>query len=389
MSIETYFDYNATTPLADEVKAAMIESFDLFANPSANYKIAAQSKKRIQQARESVARLINAEPEQIIFTSGGTEANNWILQTIINSSEAGNTVICSAIEHDSVLTTTRHLCNKHYVHLKIVRPEANGIINAQSLKASLENNTTTLVTVMLANNETGAIQPIAEIAQLTQEYQTHFHVDAVQAVGKIKVDVKALNCDSLSLSGHKFYGPKGVGVLYVRNPEKLTPWVLGGSQEKGYRSGTENIIGIAGLGVAADLCQKTLNGQFHDDLIKRQLFLQELSERKIAYTLNSPANPIQCLPNTVNLSFPHIRAEALAAYLSMTRNIAISIGSACSNNKIVRHSHVLKAMGLEEDRINGAVRISFGKYTSPQDITYLADSLLQALQHLNKFSQAA
>ena len=385
MTNSTYFDFNATTPICQEAKSAIIAALDIFANPSAAYSSAVHSKSLLTECRNSVAALINAEPEQIFFTSGGTESNNWIINTILRDQTPENGAVTSAIEHDSILATLTDLCARQERAVTAVSPREDGIVDIDQIAEAIAIRPTGFMTFMYANNETGAIQPVARINQLAGEAGIFFHVDAVQAVGKIPVDVKAIGCDSLSLSAHKFHGPKGVGALYVRDPERIAPWIHGGAQERGFRSGTENLPGLAGMGAAANVAQNNLSESFEVLHKTREELLARLDMTAIRYSINSPRVEC-CLPNTVNLSFFGVRAEALAAYLSLKYDIEVSIGSACGNNKKHRQSHVLKAMGLDQERINGAIRISFGKHSGPQDLDRLINGLTAALGHLTNLA---
>jgi cysteine desulfurase len=381
MTNNAYFDFNATTPICQEAKSAVVAALDIFANPSAAYRSAVRSKSLLAECRSNVAALINAEPEQIFFTSGGTESNNWIINTVLRDLTPDINVVTSAIEHDSILATLTDLCTRQERQVTAVSPQENGIVDVHLIAEVIAMRPTGFMTLMYANNETGAIQPVARIGQLVREAGLFFHVDAVQAAGKIPVDVRAIGCDSLSLSAHKFHGPKGVGALYVRDPDKIAPWIHGGAQELGFRSGTENLQGVAGMGAAAKVVKDNLPESLAVMQKIREELLARLDMAGIRYRINSPEAD-RCLPNTVNLSIFGVRAEALAAYLSLKYDIEVSIGSACGNNKKHRQSHVLKAMGLDQERINGAIRISFGKHTGPQDLDRLVNGLRSALGHL-------
>ncbi|MEW8014981.1 MAG: cysteine desulfurase family protein [Candidatus Sedimenticola endophacoides] len=385
MSDSTYFDYNATTPVCSEAKDAVISALDVFANPSAAYQSAKYAKEILAESRQRVAALINAEPEQIFFTSGGTEANNWVINTVLGYLPFNASIVSSAIEHDAILDALRGYCVQNDRQCALVAPQPNGIVDAKDLVQPNAPGSAGFIALMFANNETGAIQPVCEVGQMTRDTDIFFHVDAVQAVGKIPVDVQKIGCDTLSISAHKFHGPKGIGALYVRNTERFAPWILGGAQERGFRSGTENLPGIAGMGAAAKTALESLSDSFELLHNMRRRLATGLDDAGIAYTVNSPDLPY-CLPNTFNLSFAGVRAEALAAYLSLKYNIEVSIGSACGNNKNTRQSHVLKAMGLDQDRINGAIRVSFGKQTQQGDIDCLIESLLASLQQLANIS---
>jgi len=390
MSHGGYFDYNATTQMSERSAAAVRRAIDIYANPSASYGAAQQSRALIADARAAVARLIGAEPEQVFFTSGGTESNNWILNTVLRSRTPPQAMLTTAIEHDAVLATARALCAELPCDLHIVRPQAHGAVVAADVRAAIRPGTR-LVAVMLANNETGVIQPVTSVARIAREYGAFFHVDAVQAVGKMPVDVAVLGCDALSLSGHKLHGPKGIGALYLRDPSQVRPWMLGGGQERGKRSGTENLLGIAGLGAAAEEAHERHEEIAHHTRELKKVLLRELRLCGLAFEINGGDEDagVETLPNTLNLSLRGVRAEALAAYLTMRHAISVSIGSACSNNKTARHSHVLEAMGLSPSRMQSALRISFGRYTAVQDIHRLVSALDQGVAHLGAIAEVA
>jgi len=369
-----YFDYNATTPLSEGVKSAMIEAMEQFENPSAIYAAPDGPKALLTRAREEVAALIGAEPEQIFFTSGATESNNWILRSILEDASTKGAFVTSAIEHDATLASGRAICKQQNRDMRLVAPNAECIIEATSVREACQNNVS-LLSVMLANNETGAVQPIVQIAEVARQIGSFFHVDAVQAAGKIPINVGELDCDSLSLSAHKFYGPKGVGVLYVRDPKKLVPMIVGGGQEGGLRAGTENIIGIAGMGAAAAEARTLLTLRSAHASALRETLIVDLVNRKLPIQINGPTHLDNVIHSTLNLSFLGTRAEALVMRLGLCDGIKVSLGSACSTNKDSRHSHVLQAMGLDEERLVGAIRISFGCFTSQEDVARLAASL--------------
>lgn len=377
-NLNGYFDYNATTPLSPAVKAAMINAMEEFENPSAVYADSDGIKRLMAGARADVAALIGADPEQIVFTSGATESNNWVLRSILERKDRAGAFVTSAIEHDATLASGRVLCDQQGRAFRIVSPDGEGIIPVSGVERACWGDVA-LVSIMLTNNETGAIQPIREISGIARGANAFFHVDAVQAAGKLPVDVGALGCDSLSLSAHKFHGPKGVGALYIKDPGALAPMIVGGGQEGGLRAGTENNVGIAGMGAAAAEARARLADRTAHVTALRAALLSELHRRDLSFQINGPSDQTQTAQCTLNLSFPGIRAESLVARLSLVDGIKVSLGSACSTNKNSRHSHVLQAMGLDEARLVGAMRISFGRYTTPADITRLAAALEDGL----------
>lgn len=387
MNIGGYFDYNATTPLSSSVKAAMVSALEQFENPSAIYASPEGAKRILDDARANVAALIGATPEQIIFTSGATESNNWVIRACLEEVSQAGAFVTSAIEHDATLASGKMICARTQREMRVVAPDATGIVQAQALGQAC-SGAVALVSVMLANNETGAVQPIAEIAKIAAQKDAFFHVDAVQAAGKMPIDVKALGCDSLSLSAHKFHGPKGVGVMYLKDPSRLSPMVVGGGQERGQRAGTENIVGIAGMGAACAEAHRDLSQRQDHVAHLRGALIEALQARHVHFVINGPVQRGDTIESTLNLSFPGIRAEALVMRLGLVHKIALSMGSACSTNKDRRHSHVLQAMDLDEQRLVSAIRISFGKYTTLEDIVTLADSLADALHMIKSIAAA-
>lgn len=392
-----YLDYNSTSPVCDEAKQAVMSALNIFANPSAIYRSAEQSKALVRESRQLVAALINAEPDQVFFTSGGTEANNWVVNAVLPRLSAKAPVVTSAIEHHAILSAIEAFCAVNQRQYLSVEPGKSGLVDSHTLLQSLlrtaGSNTASyangFITLMLANNETGAIQPVNEIGRVLSGFEKSyfFHVDAVQAAGKTPIDVKAIGCDSLSLSAHKFSGPKGVGALYIRDPRQFSPWILGGSQESGLRSGTENLVGIAGMGAAANVAKVNLSASIERMRKLRYRLLENIRNSNIECSINSP-DVSHCLANSLSLSFDGVRAEALAAYLSFKHNIEVSVGSACSNNRIHRQSHVLKAMKLNNARIDSAIRVSFGWQTRAADIDTFTAFLAGALEHLRAISSS-
>ncbi|MFY0595223.1 MAG: cysteine desulfurase [Cognatishimia sp.] len=386
-NLSGYFDYNATTPLSDAVKAAMVDAMEQFENPSAAYAAPDGVKTLMAQARADVAALIGADPEQIVFTSGATESNNWVLRSILECQDRSGAFVTSAIEHDATLASGKMICDQQGRDLRIVSPDSEGIVPASAIEQACQGDVS-LVSLMLTNNETGAIQPVREVSGIARQTNAFFHVDAVQAAGKLSVDVSSLCCDSLSLSAHKFHGPKGVGALYIKNPDALTPMIVGGGQEAGLRAGTENIVGIAGMGAAAAEARARLADRTVHVHALRTALLSELHTRNLSFQVNGPSDQAQTALCTLNLSFPGIRAESLVARLGLVDGIKVSLGSACSTNKHSRHSHVLQAMGLDEARLVGSMRISFGRYTTRGDITRLAAALEDGLGVFQRLAAA-
>jgi cysteine desulfurase len=360
-----YFDHNATTPVlpavADAVAAALREEFG---NPSSVHHFGQKAKAVIDQARSSVAALIGADPSEVVFTSGGTEGDNFAIRGTAEALEASGRrhLIGTTIEHEAVLNTLKAL-GKHGWEITLLPVNDTGVVSPEALRAALRD-TSALVSVMHANNEIGTIQPVAELARLAHERGAYVHTDAVQSAGKIPVDVKALGVDLLSISAHKFYGPKGVGAIWIRRGLRLLPIMTGGKHERNRRAGTENVAGIAGMGVAADLARAKMAdeslrvGQLRDRLEAGIL-------RVVPGTVVNGAMSAR-VPNTTNISFDRIEAESLLIALDL-EGIAVSTGSACSSGTL-EPSHVLKAMGFPPHRTQNSIRFSLGASSTAEDV---------------------
>ncbi len=351
-----YLDHNATTPLDERVLAAMMPYLEeCYANPSSIYREGRQARTAIEHARMQVADLVNSEPSQVIFTSGGTESNNLAIKGVIQ--DRSRLVAVSAIEHDSILQVATVLNNK------IVDVDNTGCIIDDSLGDALRSNPR-LISVMMANNETGVIQDIAAISCKVHRSGAFIHTDAAQAVGKIEVDFKASGVDLMTLSAHKLYGPKGVGALIVDRSLEIKPLLHGGGHEMGYRSGTENVAGIVGFGMAAVLAK--------NELAARQKHLLKLQQRLESQLLKIPGISVVAkdalrLPNTTMITVDGIEGETLLMLLDK-ENIAVSSGSACHSNSSSQESHVLLAMGVSPDVARCSLRISLGKDNSINDV---------------------
>ena len=369
-----YLDHNATTRLAPEVLEAMLPYLrEEFGNPSSIHSHGQRAKAALYDAREQVASLIGASPSEILFTSGGTEADNLAILGVLDGAEGGrNHLITSTVEHHAVLNTMKALA-KRGVPVTFLKVDRAGRVSSSELEKVLTSETL-LVSIMHANNETGVVQPIAELSGLAHEAGAYFHTDAVQSVGKIAVNVGALGADLLSLSGHKIYGPKGIGALYVRKGVKIRPIFRGGGQERARRPGTENLAGIVGLGHAAQLAEAGL----HDDGSRLAALRDELTRNVLARIPGSRVNGangegVERTPNTVNFSFDGAEGETLIIALDL-KGCAVSTGAACSSGT-VEPSHVLMAMGLGPERVQGSIRVSLGKYTTTEEITLFVDVL--------------
>ncbi|WP_394542677.1 cysteine desulfurase family protein [Priestia aryabhattai] len=377
-----YFDYNATTPLDSEVLEGMLPFLqNHFGNPSSTYSVGYYAKEAIELARQNIADLIGAENGHIFFTSGGSEANSTILKGIAAKSSKKKHIITSAIEHPAILKTCHYLEKHHGFEITIIPANSAGIIDVDDIEKAITNKTA-LVTVMMVNNEIGSIQPIKEIGSLCHKHNVHFHCDAVQAVGKIPFDLNNLQVDSLSISAHKIYGPKGVGCLYLREGINIPPLIHGGSQEKGMRSGTENVAGIVGFGIAAKLAQEKMHYNFTRIERLRSLFLDKLHSEIDDFSINGDiyAN----VPSTINVQFSGIRGESLASMLNEL-GICVSIASACSSTSS-KLSHVLKALGKTDDEIRSSIRVSIGALTTEDEINELVRHLKHSVMRLRSFS---
>lgn len=384
-----YFDHNATTPLSTQVQNALYEAMPLFANPSSHYQLGQATKNLIKSARESCASLLGTAAERIIFTSGGTESNNFAIQSILSSLPDGDLcqvhVISSSIEHPSILEALRFYQSKG-LQLTLIDPDGTGRVDVNAIKAALKPETK-LITLMAINNETGVIQPFEDVAHLAKSAGIDFHVDAVQAMGKLPIDLEKLpGITTLSFSGHKFNGPKGIGGLYCAPHVQIIPLLHGGGQESGWRSGTENTLGLAGLTAAVREAKEELPRRLKTYGDLRIGLLKCLDEHKVDYLINGNSVVNYQAPWTLNISFPNIRAESLASRLDLRHGIALSLGSACSNNKETRRSYTLLAMGLSNQTIDGAVRISFGHQTEKSEIEILAKAIKQEIDYLSALS---
>jgi cysteine desulfurase len=377
-----YLDYAATTPTRPEVVQAMSTYFtEQFGNPSSIHSYGQEAKGAVDQARAQLARLIGAREDEIVFTSGGTEADNAALQGAVLANESkGNHIIISPVEHHAVLETCEVL-EKRGVAATHLNVDKYGMVDPDEVKRAITPKTI-LVSVMHANNEIGTIQPIEEIGKIAREAGVYFHTDAVQTVGHIPVDVNKLGVDMLSLSAHKFYGPKGVGALYVRKGTRLATLIHGGGQERRRRSGTENVPGIVGLGLAADLAGQEMEEEAERLTRLRTRLLDGLSDRIDHIGLNG--HPQIRLPNNVNISVEYIEGESMILNLDL-EGICASTGSACSSGSL-DPSHVLLACGLLHEQAHGSLRLTMGKWTTESDIERVFQALPGIVSKLRAMS---
>jgi cysteine desulfurase len=377
-----YLDHAATTYVKPEVLEAMIPYFtQKFGNASSVYSIGRESKKAVEEARDKVAAALGAQSKEVFFTGSGTEADNWAIKGIAYANKAkGNHIITTTIEHPAVLNTCQYLEAEGF-EVTYLTVDENGLITPSQVRDAIKP-TTILISVMFANNEIGTIQPIEEIGKIAREKGVYFHTDAVQAVGNIPIDVTALNIDLLSLSGHKFYGPKGVGALYVRKGIKITSYVHGGHQERGRRASTENVPGIVGLAKAIEIASKNIDQYNQKVLELRERTIEEISKKIPFIKLNGDRN--KRLPGNVNFSFEFIEGESLLLMLDM-KGIAASSGSACTSGSL-DPSHVLLAIGLPHEIAHGSLRITFGEENTHEDIDYLMEVLPMIVGRLREMS---
>lgn len=365
-----YLDYNATTPIDKEVVDEMLPYIqNWFGNPSSSYSIGRKSKEAVARAREQVANLINANTNEIIFTSGGTESNNHAIQGIAFAlQEKGKHIITSAVEHPAVIEVCKYLSKLGW-EITYLPVDRFGTVNPIDVENSIRKDTI-LITVMHANNEVGTIQPIEEIGAIAQKNNIIFHTDTAQSVGKIKTNVKKLGVDLLSIAGHKIYAPKGVGALYVKNGTHLQNLMFGAGQEKGFRPGTENVPYIVGLGKACELAQRDFAKNQSHMVRMRERLLFGLQKKGLTLKLNGDLK--NCLPNTLSVSFENVEAHTLASAIS--NEVCISTGSACHADSI-EISSVLKAMNIDLRIAASTVRISTGKHTTPKEIDRAVQSI--------------
>ncbi len=380
-----YLDNNATTQIASEVAEIMRENENLYGNASSMHSFGRDSATGIAWAREEVARLINADSRDIYFTSGASESNNTVFNTfrdLIDDGSDRNRIILTSVEHPASIETANYLKKKGY-KISFAPVDSEGILNLEEYKKLLGNDVC-LVSVMIGNNESGAIQPVKEAAMLAHECGAYFHTDATQAIGKIGVDVKDIAADYLSCSAHKFYGPKGIGVLYAKHGVPLTPFVHGGHQEKGYRAGTYNNQAIIGMGKAAELARVNLQAE-HDKLWSLREKLRKGIEEKIPHVVvNGPKAKDKILPGTLNVSFQSAEGESILLYLDL-EGIEVSTGSACASGSL-EPSYVLLAAGLPVELAHGSIRFSFGRYNTEADVDYVLEKLPPIIKRIRDMS---
>jgi cysteine desulfurase len=388
-----YLDYNATTPIEPEVLDAMLPYFSAdFGNAASIHTPGQRGRAAVEIAREQVATLLGARPQEIVFTSGGTESDNHAIFGIVrNAAGATKHIITTQIEHEAVLNTCQALekeggaaaGNRQAIEVSYLPVDGNGLVDPETVRDAIRPQTA-LISIMHANNELGTIQPLEQIGRIAAQNDIYFHTDAVQSAGKIPLDVNALGVDLLAISGHKFYAPKGVGALYIRGGTRLRQLLYGGHHQRGFRPGTENVPGIVGLGKAAELARTCLA----EDATRISELRDELERGLLARIPQAHANARGAprTPNTTNLTFPAIEGEALIIALDL-KGLACSTGAACSSGA-VEPSHVLTAIGLPPEDARASIRFSLGRHTSQEDIAYALETVPTAVAQLRQLSPA-
>jgi cysteine desulfurase len=382
-----YLDNNATTPVLPEVYEAMRPYFaEQFGNASSIHSHGQETRAAVEGARESVAALLGCRASEIVFTSGGTEADNLAIAGV---TKPGDHVITSSVEHHAVLFACKHLqeVGKEIgCEVTILPVDSRGLVDPDEVRRALRSNTK-LISVMMANNETGVLQPVEEIGKIAAEAGVYFHTDAVQAAGKVPIDVNRIGCHTLSISGHKIHAPQGVGALYVRKGTELHPLFYGGRHERSRRAGTENVPGIVGLGKAAQLAKDGLDRGFEKKGDKKMAALRDRLEQGILTQVDEAVingTNAPRVPNTTNIRFDHIEGEALVIALDL-KGLAVSTGAACSSGAI-EPSHVLIAMGLRKDEARASIRFSLGKQTTEEDIDFALSLVPETVARLRELS---
>lgn len=378
-----YFDHAATTPVDKRVVEKMLPYFtDVFGNPNSQHMFGRDSVKAVDEARDTIAKIINAKPTEVYFTSGGTEADNWALRGVARAyKDKGNHIIISPLEHAAMITTAKALTKEGF-KVDFMKVDGEGFVDLEHLK-SIMTKETIFVGCMVANNEVGTIEPIREIAKIAHEYGAIMFADAVQASGVIKLDVKDLGVDLMSMSSHKIYGPKGVGALYLRNGIKTESIITGGHQERTKRGGTTNVPGIVGFAEAFKIANEELENNFNYVSSLRDRFIDRVLKEVPFVKLNGPRKENR-LPANADFSFEFIEGESILFSLDIA-GIAVSSGSACSSGSL-EPSHVLLALGLPEELAHGSIRFSFGKHNTIEEIDYAVDVLKNAVERLRNMS---
>ncbi|MGN0798940.1 MAG: cysteine desulfurase NifS [Christensenellales bacterium] len=379
---KVYLDNAATTALSPKVLEQMMPYLTtIFGNPSSPHSFGQEARRGVEHARDQVAKALNALPEEIIFTGCGTESDNTVLFGVAERYKSkGNHIITTNVEHHAILHTCEAL-EKRGIEVTYLPVDENGMVTAEQVANAITDKTI-LVSIMFANNEVGTIMPIAEIGKVCRERGVLFHTDAVQAVGHVPIDVKAMNIDMLSMSAHKFHGPKGVGALYMKKGIRLPAYVMGGAQERNRRAGTENVAGVVGLGAAIELATQNLEESAARMTKLRDKLIAGIAERIPEVKLNG--HPTLRLPNNVNYSIKYIEGESILLMLDMN-GIAASSGSACTSGSL-DPSHVLLALGLSHEIAHGSVRLTLSDETTEEDIDYVLEVLPKVAERLRAMS---
>ncbi|MBM3422872.1 MAG: cysteine desulfurase [Chlorobi bacterium] len=387
--MKVYFDHNATTPLHPEVKKEMTEAMEMFGNPSSMHAWGREARANVEDARRRVAEFIGATQEEVVFVGSGSEANNTVLSLFVCASNMcipgtrmRSTIITTKIEHPCVLETSECLAHRG-ARVKYLDVDRYGKVDLDQLEEMLGDDVG-LVSVMMANNEIGTLQDIQTIAKMAHESGALMHTDAVQAAGKVPVDVSLLDVDFLTVSAHKIYGPKGVGALYVKKGTPYCPLIRGGHQERGRRAGTENTLGILGLGKAVEMRMQEMEEEELRLAAMKSTLKKGIEERIDDIHFNG--HPVDSLSNTLNVSFPGAEGEAILLYLDL-EGIAVSTGSACASGSL-DPSHVLLATGVDAERAHGSIRISLGRGSTMQEVEYMLDVLPRTITRIRNMSTA-
>ncbi len=382
--MEAYLDNSATTRAYDEVASLVAKIMtEEYGNPSSVHHMGMVSGERLAQARETIAATLKVEPQEILFTSGGTESDNLALIGVAKANKwRGKHIITTAIEHPAILETTSAL-EKEGFEITYLPVDETGVVQLEDLKAALREDTI-LVSMMFVNNEIGSVQKIQEAGELIKAYNSdiYFHVDAVQGYGKFVIRPKSMKIDLLSVSGHKIHGPKGIGFLYIKKGTKINPICYGGGQQKGMRSGTENVPGIAGLALAAKMCYENFEDKQNKLYELKEYLINSLNERLSDIKVNGPACR-EGAPHIVSVSIKGLAAETVLNMLS-SKNIYVSAGSACTSNN-PHISDTLQAIGLEKDLLESTIRISMSFMTTKEEIDYFLDTLCSQVENMRKF----
>ena len=382
MSDVIYLDHAATTPIDEAVLDAMLPYLkDKFGSASTLYSLGREAREAVEEAREKVAELIGAQTEELYFTSGGTESDNWaVFGAAAARASKGKHIITCKIEHHAIMEPC-HLLEKQGYCVTFLEVDHNGFINIDELAGAITDQTV-LITIMHANNEIGTIEPVEQIGRISRERKIHFHTDTVQTIGHIPIDVGAIGCDSLALSAHKLYGPKGIGAMYIRKGARVDRFTMGGGQENNRRAGTHNVAGIVGLGKAAELAKKRMAAEFEATTKLRDALIAGVESGIKDVKLNG--DRVKRLPNNVNFSFAGVEGESMILMMDMNR-ICVSSGSACTSGSL-DPSHVLMALGLKHEQAHGSLQMTLGRDNTMAQVEKTLDTLPGIVQRLREMS---